>query len=288
MTDYKIYLAGSIRGEKWQVSDYVERLHDRIYNLYPPKYRNNFQFIASDANDDHRIYEGTAPGFGTDTESVRERVTDEIMDCDWLVAYLDAPGSYGSVAEIAFASALGKPCLVFIIVPKENYAALETMDYPSETDSEMMRWNWEMIDAYRLVSNFPNVSVMFSSSSTGVGTFVWSYLQCESPIERRLMMGMIYGDMPWAAVPQLWIGDYRVDFAFIKPKIAIEVDGHDYHSSKDQRAYDAKRDRFLQSEGWKVIRFTGSEVYANTEAVVSEIKLIIDKSLSNGNDYEQD
>jgi tetratricopeptide (TPR) repeat protein len=53
---------------------------------------------------------------------------------------------------------------------------------------------------------------------------------------------------------------YYIDFAIVDRKIAIEIDGHDYHKTKEQRTHDAERDRALDLDGWRVIRFTGSEV----------------------------
>jgi very-short-patch-repair endonuclease len=45
-------------------------------------------------------------------------------------------------------------------------------------------------------------------------------------------------------------------------KLVVEVDGHDFHDrTKEQASYDRKRDRELSLEGYRVIRFTGSDVY---------------------------
>jgi hypothetical protein len=46
---------------------------------------------------------------------------------------------------------------------------------------------------------------------------------------------------------------YTIDFALPEEKIAIEIDGpqHKYSPNKE---HDQRRDAFLQSQGWKVIR----------------------------------
>jgi very-short-patch-repair endonuclease len=64
---------------------------------------------------------------------------------------------------------------------------------------------------------------------------------------------------------------YRLDFALFFPrtdessdkiKVAVECDGHDFHEkTKEQAQRDKEKDRFLQSKGWIVARFTGSEIY---------------------------
>lgn len=80
----------------------------------------------------------------------------------------------------------------------------------------------------------------------------------DSPIEQAFAKAWraLTGAYPQA---QVQIGTYRVDF--LVNRTVIELDGHAYHSSKEQRGHDAKRDRYLQSQGYRVVRFTGSEVH---------------------------
>lgn len=79
----------------------------------------------------------------------------------------------------------------------------------------------------------------------------------------------------WASLKsQVPIGTYTVDFAIHGPhaKIAIECDGHDFHEkTKEQAAHDKKRDRYLQRNGWRVLRFTGSEIYRDAHACADEV-----------------
>lgn len=81
---------------------------------------------------------------------------------------------------------------------------------------------------------------------------------------------------------QVAIGRYRVDFAIwdatlsfnhTPPRVMIiECDGHDFHEkTKEQARRDKQRDRFLVSKGHKVLRFTGSEIWASPEDVADEI-----------------
>ncbi|GEM_PF-3135822 len=71
--------------------------------------------------------------------------------------------------------------------------------------------------------------------------------------------------------PQHKVGKYRIDFAIPDKKIAIELDGHEYHKTKYQRTNDAQRDRWLFGEGWQVLRFTGTEIYKNLDGCIDEI-----------------
>ena len=67
--------------------------------------------------------------------------------------------------------------------------------------------------------------------------------------------------------------DYRADFAFLADgiRIAVELDGHDFHErSKEQAKRDKSRDRAFTRAGWSILRFTGSEVHADAESCVDE------------------
>lgn len=67
---------------------------------------------------------------------------------------------------------------------------------------------------------------------------------------------------------QTVITPYMVDFASKAAKLIIEVDG-DTHSAKDR--YDARRTEFLESLGYRVIRFGNPDVTGNIEGVLSVI-----------------
>lgn len=54
--------------------------------------------------------------------------------------------------------------------------------------------------------------------------------------------------------PQVPVGRFFVDFANPTARVALECDGAEFH--QDQ-ARDAARDRWLESEGWRVYRFPG-------------------------------
>lgn len=73
--------------------------------------------------------------------------------------------------------------------------------------------------------------------------------------------------------------NYRLDFAIPSKMIAFELDGHEFHKTKEQRTNDTRRERNLQKEGWKVIRFTGTEIHQNLDKCISDAcQLIISES----------
>ncbi|WP_423793529.1 endonuclease domain-containing protein [Hyphococcus luteus] len=66
------------------------------------------------------------------------------------------------------------------------------------------------------------------------------------------------------------IGPYIADFACIEAMLVIECDG-EQHGFDAFRAHDAKRDAFLESEGWTVLRFWNREIHDNMDGVLETI-----------------
>ena len=64
------------------------------------------------------------------------------------------------------------------------------------------------------------------------------------------------------------IGPFYADFACIAQRLIVEIDGgyHDY-----QFAEDMSRQRFLEEQGWSVIRFSNEDVIEDVEAVAIAI-----------------
>ena len=58
------------------------------------------------------------------------------------------------------------------------------------------------------------------------------------------------------------IGRYIVDFVSIKHKLAIELDGSQH---LEQEEYDIERTQYLESQGYKVIRFWNNKVLNDIE-----------------------
>lgn len=53
----------------------------------------------------------------------------------------------------------------------------------------------------------------------------------------------------------------RIDLAWPRWLIGAEVDGHGYHSTRGERAYDAERGNELALIGWNILRFTTGQIY---------------------------
>ena len=65
---------------------------------------------------------------------------------------------------------------------------------------------------------------------------------------------------------QFPIGEYIVDFVCEEKRIIIELDGGQ-HNEFENIIKDNKRTKFLESEGYKVIRFWNNDILNNLEGV---------------------
>ena len=70
---------------------------------------------------------------------------------------------------------------------------------------------------------------------------------------------------------QIGIGRYTVDFYCPEAGLVIELDG-DGHFSITIDEYEARRTKYLEEEGLRIIRFENRELYDNLEGVVETIK----------------
>jgi very-short-patch-repair endonuclease len=68
---------------------------------------------------------------------------------------------------------------------------------------------------------------------------------------------------------QVRLGRYIVDFASYGLRIVIELDGGQ-HAMQSKR--DATRSKFLESEGYRVLRFWNNEVLRNIDGVLEVIQ----------------
>lgn len=75
------------------------------------------------------------------------------------------------------------------------------------------------------------------------------------------------------------IGNYIPDFVCIKKKLIIELDGGQH---VEQVEYDAERTKYLESQGYKVIRFWNNEVLNDINGVIRNIQFALESALGVG------
>ncbi|MBF0106277.1 MAG: endonuclease domain-containing protein [Deltaproteobacteria bacterium] len=84
---------------------------------------------------------------------------------------------------------------------------------------------------------------------------LWHYLRSKSLLNLKFRR-------------QAVIGRYIVDFVCHEKKLVIELDGGQHYA---QEEYDKKRSRWLEGEGYKVIRFDNNEFLKNVDGVLEII-----------------
>ena len=91
-----------------------------------------------------------------------------------------------------------------------------------------------------------------SRRGNAIEGLLWSRLRSSSPRFRR----------------QEPIGPYIVDFACMKRKLVIEIDGE---SHVDRLGYDLKRRHYLESLGFQVLKFDSRQVGTDLAGVLEVI-----------------
>lgn len=95
-------------------------------------------------------------------------------------------------------------------------------------------------------------------------------LKAHNPLQDK--MKRILNGMHIEYTQEAIIGNYRVDFLIVNKKICVEVDGRIHDK---QRAYDQRRDAWLASQGYKVIRFPHSAVFKARPIVEAQLASLL-------------
>lgn len=66
------------------------------------------------------------------------------------------------------------------------------------------------------------------------------------------------------------VGPYFADFACVEAGLIVELDGGQH---VEAAAYDESRTRFMQAQGYRVLRFWNNDILANPEGVAETIAL---------------
>ena len=102
-----------------------------------------------------------------------------------------------------------------------------------------------------------------------------------TPAVRSAMMSFI---KPQEAV-NLNERGYRIDYAIFGSdiKIAVELDGFEFHGSRQAFSYDRLRQNDLQAAGWTILRFSYDSVRSETVRCVAQLQaiLLMDSRLAN-------
>ena len=74
------------------------------------------------------------------------------------------------------------------------------------------------------------------------------------------------------------VGTYEVDFLWRDRGLMVETDGFKHHGNRAAFESDRRRDAFLQSLGFRVLRFTHRQLAVDRSAVVAALRALLGQS----------
>lgn len=95
-----------------------------------------------------------------------------------------------------------------------------------------------------------------------------------TPAERKLWAVIRNDQLGVNFRRQHAIGNFIPDFVCIEKKLIIELDGSQH---LEQEEYDTERTKYLESQGFKVIRFWNNDVMNNIEGVILAVMNALEK-----------
>ena len=98
--------------------------------------------------------------------------------------------------------------------------------------------------------------------ATDAERLLWSHLRGRSLLGRKFRR-------------QVPIGPYIVDFLCIQDRLIVEADGGQHAG---QGPYDSRRTAELQARGYRVLRFWNNDILAEPDAVLEEIRRVLEGS----------
>jgi hypothetical protein len=89
---------------------------------------------------------------------------------------------------------------------------------------------------------------------------------------------------PYPLIPQYEVfgGRYRLDFANLETKTAVEIDGYEYHGDRQAFRRDRKRDRELMADGWRVLHFAAADVMQDVVECTFQVAHFISEAEQQG------
>jgi len=95
-----------------------------------------------------------------------------------------------------------------------------------------------------------------------------------TPAERKLWAVLRNDQLGVSFRRQHAIGPYIADFCCIKKKLIVELDGSQH---LEQVEYDNARTVYLETQGYRVLRFWNNEIQKDLNGVVSKIQLALEE-----------
>lgn len=285
-----IYLAGKIARNDWRheiVRDLeyaktgVPIVTSRFVYVGPYFAENAMHGITHGANTHGRLYDDanaediSDAAVHLDAERIKtaQACLSQIARCDALFAWLGDTTAYGTLVEIGYAAAMNKT----VAIASTHYISTPRQGRPGHLDDL-----WFAVATATIAIEAPTPADALDLLVTHLEPQEDPALaKLESPIERQFWAQHTTLKLPalTGLVPQHPVlgGRYRLDFALPVRKVGIELDGYEYHSSKDAFVKDRARQRDLEAAGWRIIRFAGSEVHRDAARCVRQAAELVSR-----------
>lgn len=199
-----------------------------------------------------------APGSSAPTarEVARRSCLAAVRSSTLVFAYIDEPDAFGTLHELGYAEALGKRTVI-CLDPALGEETIADLWFASATRDR----------AATLISDDPAGALR-----AALDHLAGPKVTLESEAERRYWTAHreIGDPLLTGLVTQHPASGYRLDFALPPQRIAVEIDGHAYHSGPDVFTRDRVRQRHLELAGWRVVRFSGREACNDPHRCVRE------------------
>jgi len=215
----------------------------------------------------------------TDAEGQKQR---EVLDIVWIDRVVGGSGilqrlvsSFPKVAEAALKHLDGHDC------PNSCYRCLRS--YRNQSVHKSLDWRQTVAYLRALTAEAVVYEGPFETATPAPPTEgpEWEEARaegCESPQELRLLKAIrAVGTLP-EPEKQFVVYDNgriltRADFAYLdcQPHLLLYVDGLEWHSAPRQRVHDNRITNRLQTLGYRVFRFLGTETHSHPERCVAQV-----------------
>lgn len=174
-----------------------------------------------------------------------------IRACDVFYAWVEDETAFGTLVEIGYAEAHGKT--IILDGPAIHVDPLKSNElwFAARAGDNWLSYGSTPVDSVRnYAAEWRHHNPRLESE---IEYLFWdAWLSVEASGSARLT--------PSLPVEGIDGRNYRLDFACVEKKVAIELDGHRWHSAPDVFVTDRARQRALTAAGWTFIRYAGREV----------------------------
>lgn len=126
-------------------------------------------------------------------------------------------------------------------------------------------------------------------SIKALGKGAWKIVSI-TPLKKPSIKSVKSGNDPqsilWEAVQKKWphaVSEhpaqvpgrkFRIDIAFLNERLAVEMDGWQYHAKHlEDFKRDRRRQNLLVTHGWRVLRFTAADIHQDIDGCLNLIEI---------------